>query len=140
MFLLALKKLMWPIVLKSRQMAQDAPQEVGNLDLCLCTYAEGRGICCDENGSYVNECGEVTRIPHRGETVKLLHITPRLLLRPTVFGLGIIKRLLNYTESFVSTESFQNVSALKRARHKITKSLIMSVSIETLKAKAHGKI
>lgn len=84
--------------------------------------------------------GNVTRIPHRGETVKLLHITPRLLLRPTVFGLGIIKRLLNYTESFVSTESFQNVSALKRARHKITKSLIMSVSIETLKAKAHGKI
>lgn len=46
-------------------MAQEATQEVGNLDLWPCTYAESRGICRDENGSHSNESGNSALRCHR---------------------------------------------------------------------------
>lgn len=46
-------------------MAQEATQEVGNLDLWPCTYAESRGICRDENGSHSNESRNFALRCHR---------------------------------------------------------------------------
>lgn len=67
-------------------MAQEATQEVGNLDLWPCTYAERRGICCDENGSSFNESRNFALRCHREGPVKLQHITPRLVAkRPRIW-------------------------------------------------------
>lgn len=66
-------------------MAQEATQEEGNLDLWPCTYAECRGICCDENGSYFNESRNFALRSHRDRggskiTAHYTKVTPETAL------------------------------------------------------------